>query len=59
MKDIYELINETKIDFSEVTEAEVSEIERERGKRKLMQSIKKRNRSKKSRNIIYSNNLKT
>lgn len=47
MKDIYELLNETKIDFSEVTEAEVSEIERERGKRKLMQSIKKKNKSKK------------
>lgn len=47
MKDIYELLNETKIDFSEVTEAQVSEIEREKGKRKLMQSIKRKNKSKK------------
>lgn len=47
MKDIYELLNEAKIDFSEVAEDEVSEIERERGKRKLMQSIKKKNKSKK------------
>lgn len=47
MKDIYELLNETKIDFSEVTEVEVSEVERKRGKRKLMEAIRKKNKNKK------------
>ncbi|WP_234122441.1 DUF4179 domain-containing protein [Clostridium hydrogenum] len=47
MKDIYELLNETKIDFSGVTELEVSEVERKRGKRKLMETIRKKNKNKK------------
>lgn len=42
MKDIYELLNEVDIDFSNVTEMEVDELERKRGKKRLMQSIYKR-----------------
>jgi hypothetical protein len=47
MKDIYELLNELNIESSDVEEMEVSEIERERGKRKLMSSLKKRSNHKK------------
>ena len=47
MKDIYELLNELNLDSSDVEEAEVSEIERKRGKRKLMNSVKKRSSHKK------------
>lgn len=40
MKDIYELLNEANIDVEEMEELEVSEVERKRGKKKLMASIK-------------------
>lgn len=42
MKDIYELLNDIDIDFDHIEKAEVSEIERQRGKKKLMNSIKKK-----------------
>lgn len=45
MKDIYELLSESNIDISENEEMEVSELERERGKKKLLNSIKKKKRS--------------
>jgi hypothetical protein len=47
MKDIYEFLCEINVDSSKVEEMEVSEFEREKGKRKLMSSLKKRKSSKK------------
>lgn len=47
MKDIYELLNELNIDYSDVKEVNVSEIERERGKRKLINSLNTRRSNKK------------
>jgi len=47
MKDIYGLLNEVNLDSSDIEEVEVSEIERERGKRKLMESLRKRKSTKK------------
>ena len=52
MKDIYELLNEanidvTEIDVNKIEEMEVSEIERKRGKKKLMASIKSEKQTKK------------
>ncbi|SFB41205.1 DUF4179 domain-containing protein [Clostridium frigidicarnis] len=42
MKDIYELLNDIDIDFDHIEKVELSEIERQRGKKKLMNSIKKK-----------------
>lgn len=50
MKDIYELLNEVSIDDIEKEEMEVSELERKRGKKKLMASIK--NRRSMSKKIV-------
>lgn len=47
MKDIYELLNEADIDFNDVEDMNVDELERKRGKRKLMNSIKVKGRKKK------------
>lgn len=54
MKDIYGLLNELNIDFSDIQEVEVSEIERERGKRKLMSSLKKRENNKKKISVAVA-----
>lgn len=42
MKDIYELFNDLNIDFSHINEIEINELERKKGKKKLMNSIKKK-----------------
>lgn len=54
MKDIYELLNEINIDVTEIQEMEVSEIERKRGKKKLMNSIKNKRRASKKIAIAAS-----
>ena len=47
MKDIYELLNDVNIDFSDVKEMEVNDLERKRGREKLINSIKNNNKRKK------------
>ena len=47
MKDIYELFNDLDIDFSDVNEIEVNDLDRKKGKKKLMKSIKKSNLNRK------------
>lgn len=47
MKNIYDLLNELNIDFSDVKDMEVNDLERKRGKQKLMKSIKNNKRKKK------------
>ncbi|MDS0525203.1 DUF4179 domain-containing protein [Clostridium sp. SHJSY1] len=47
MKDIYELLSEININSNDVEEIEVSEFEREKGKRKLMNSLNTKKRGKK------------
>lgn len=54
MKDIYGLLNEVNLDFSDIKEVEVSEIERERGKRKLMGSLKKKKKNKKKISVAIA-----
>ncbi|BCZ47714.1 hypothetical protein psyc5s11_37810 [Clostridium gelidum] len=54
MKDIYGLLNEVNLDSSDIEEVEVSEIERERGKRKLMGSLKKRKNNKKKISVAVA-----
>lgn len=54
MKDIYGLLNEVNLDFSDIEEVEVSEIERERGKRKLMGSLRKRKNTKKKISVAIA-----
>ena len=47
MKDIYELFNDLDVDFSDIDEIEVNDLDRKKGKKKLMFSIKKRNSNRK------------
>ncbi|MBU3137117.1 DUF4179 domain-containing protein [Clostridium gasigenes] len=59
MKDIYELLNEanidvTEIDINKIEEMEVSELERKRGKKKLMASIKTKKRTSKKISMVAS-----
>ena len=54
MKYIYGLLNEVNLDFSDIEEVEVSEIERERGKRKLMGSLRKRKNTKKKISVAIA-----
>ncbi|MBU3088441.1 DUF4179 domain-containing protein [Clostridium gasigenes] len=59
MKDIYELLNEanidvTEIDINKIEEMEVSELERKRGKKKLMASIKTKKRTSKKIAMVAS-----
>ncbi|MBU3103202.1 DUF4179 domain-containing protein [Clostridium gasigenes] len=59
MKDIYELLNEanidvTEIDVNKIEEMEVSELERKRGKKKLMASIKTKKRTSKKVAMVAS-----
>lgn len=46
MKDLYDLLSEIDIDVVDIDPVEVSKIERENGKRKLMDSIKSDNRKR-------------
>lgn len=53
-KDIYELLNESNIDLGEIEEIEVSELERKRGKKKLMKSIKNKKSMKRNVAVVAS-----
>lgn len=41
MKNVYEFLNDLNVDSSNINEAEISELERYRGKKKLMDAVKK------------------
>lgn len=54
MKDIYELFNDLNIDFSHINEIEINELERKKGKKKLMNSIKKKTFNRKKSIVAAS-----
>lgn len=54
MKDIYETLNDTDLDFKDVKDMDVDELEKKRGKKKLMNSIGKQKKSRKKQIVAAS-----